>query len=96
MLDNQPEIHLLAQHKNLKVLAVRGLAGQIMPTHHCDHDAFVVVEQGEVRLVIDGQPEHLTLAKSFLIPAGQQHHLELIQDSELRVVTALNAEIRFV
>lgn len=80
---------------NLKIFAVNGRAGQIMPPCHCEQDIFFSVQQGLVRLNSEDGCRLLQPREGEFLPAGKVFHLEAVTDTRARLVMPTQTEICF-
>ena len=91
-----PQTTLLHTGRLFKVLQVRGNKGTSMPDHFCTHEAVIIVQRGSAILRMAGLEYPLTLNRSFIIPAGENHSLTIEDDLEANVVMKIDSQIKFV
>lgn len=84
------------QNSNFKVLDITLSAGETMPLHKATSDAYVMNRQGKGKLTIDDKEIILNQGDSFLIPANQEHKLEIMEDFKASVIMFPEAKIDFV
>lgn len=92
---NRPEMTPLSAGADFKALQVTAKAGMIMPEHHATHEAVIVVKSGESILKIHGKNHNLKAGDTFILPAKQDHSLEVVQDFLATVILPKTAEIKF-
>lgn len=63
-----------------KVLRARMPAGSSMEAHYATSDAFMVVVNGEAKLIFNDQEVALSAGSAFLIPGLKPHVLKVSQD----------------
>ncbi|CAL66366.1 cupin domain-containing protein [Christiangramia forsetii] len=91
----KPELTPLDKGSSLKTLQVTALTGWSMPPHHTTKEAVIVVQEGEALLKMPNVDHRLKQGAVFIIPAGVEHSLEIIQDFKAIAIMATDSEINF-
>ena len=69
-----PGLHVRFVHSDTMTLAYWNIEdGASLPEHTHHHEQIVNVIEGELELVVDGEPHHLTSGKVFLLPPNVPH-----------------------
>lgn len=97
-----PEMYLpllkplpIEQGKDLKVYALNGKLGQMLPPFHADTDAYLSIQQGVLK-VFAPEGEHLLQAhEAELLHAGRVFYLEAMNDTRARLVLPQKAQLVF-
>ncbi|MBS1588666.1 MAG: cupin domain-containing protein [Bacteroidetes bacterium] len=79
-----------------KILEVTLSAGEAMPLHQASSDAFVIARKGKGKISFNDRTIILSEGESYLIPAHEQHKLEILNDFKSNIVLAAEATIDFV
>lgn len=90
-----PELNLLHTGATFKTLKVTALKGAVMPLHHATSEAVLIVQEGEAVLKMNGEKHILDKNASIIIPAFENHSLEIISDFNALVVMAVDSDIQF-
>lgn len=72
--------------QDLKIFALNGRIGQIVPPSCCDRDAWLSVQQGQLRLERDSGSVVLQAHEGALLAAGVPFQLESLTDTRARLV----------
>lgn len=92
---NKPEMNLLHTGSTFKTLKVSALAGMFMPLHHATGEAVIVVQEGKAIINLTSGQHPLESGDSFIIPAMENHSLEIISNFKAIVIMSLDSEIEF-
>ncbi|HRP88439.1 MAG TPA: cupin domain-containing protein [Edaphocola sp.] len=84
------------QNSSFKVLEVSLNKGEAMPLHKASSDAYVINRQGKGKITIAGREVILNQGETFLIPANQEHTLDILEDFRASIVMFPEAKIDFV
>lgn len=79
-----------------KVLQVNGGAGMIMPEHSSTKEAVIIVQKGAAILKLKGREHKLNLNKSFIVPAGEIHELQITEDFQAIVIMENDSQVKFI
>lgn len=71
---------------DLKIFAINGRQGEGTPHLSCDHDSYLSVQQGMLRLQDADGDRLLQPHESALLPAGQPFQLIALTDTRARLV----------
>lgn len=93
---NTPKMIPLALGNTFKVLQVTGSVGMTMPGHYSTKEAVITVQKGTAILKMKGIDHLLTIHKSFIIPAGVEHELQITDDFQAVVIMEADSEIKFI
>jgi mannose-6-phosphate isomerase-like protein (cupin superfamily) len=86
--DNRDFRHVLYTGKHLQlVLMALGPGEDIGEEVHTGHDQFFRIEEGEGRIVIDGQSHAIKDGDGIIVPAGAKHNLINTGDEPLKLYT---------
>ncbi|MCM4154733.1 cupin domain-containing protein [Gramella sp. AN32] len=91
----KPELTPLDKGSALKTLQVTALTGMRMPPHHTTKEAVIIVQEGEALLKMPNVDHRLRQGAVFIVPAGAEHSLEIIQDFKAIAIMATDSEINF-
>ena len=80
---------------DLKIYALNGRVGQVMPPCYCDKDAYFSVQQGQIRLDFEAGPRIMQAHESEFLPAGSVFQLESLTDSRAKLVMPVQASLSF-
>ena len=92
---NKPELIPLDMGKSFKTLQVKGLAGMVMPPHHSTKEAIIVVQQGKALLQMPKSDHVLNEGSTFIIPAGVDHKLDILENFKAIAIMAVDSELNF-
>ncbi|HEY9838928.1 MAG: hypothetical protein ACAI44_01155 [Candidatus Sericytochromatia bacterium] len=81
---------------DLKVYALNGQAGQLMPPCRCNQDAYVVINQGVVRIDLEGLVRMMQPRENEFLPANTLFHLEVLNDCRAQLVIPSHAQLEFI
>lgn len=95
LLTQNPQLIDIQQGSTLKVHQVKGAAGSIMSDHFSTLEALVIIRKGKAKLFIGGKEIELLPNSTFIIPAGQNHSLTIMEDLVAWVVMPVDSEIHF-
>ncbi len=95
-LINKPELTPLKVGDSFKTLQINGLAGTVMPEHHSTKEAVIVVQDGRALLKMNDSNHNLKKGSVFIIAAGNNHSLTIIEDFKAVAIMAINSEINFI
>jgi len=90
-----PVLSMLQTGETFKVYEVTGKAGMAMPPHHSTKEAVVNVKEGKAILSIQEKKHLLEKGSVFIIPAGQSHYLELVEEFKAIVIMENDSNIEF-
>ena len=94
--NNNPKMIRLELGNTFKVLQVTGSAGMNMPEHVSTKEAVIIIQKGQAILKLKGIDHVLELNKSFVVPAGQKHELQITEDFQAVVIMEIESEIKFI
>ena len=94
--NNNPKMIQLELGNTFKVLQVTGSAGMNMPEHISTKEAVITVQKGTAILKMRGIDHVLKLNKSFIVPAGEKHELQITEDFQAVVIMESDSEIKFI
>jgi quercetin dioxygenase-like cupin family protein len=94
--NNNPKMIQLELGNTFKVLQVNGSGGMNMPEHISTKEAVIIVQKGTAIIKIKGIDHELKLNESFIVPAGEKHELQLIEDFQAVVIMESDSEIKFI
>ncbi|MCG2462530.1 cupin domain-containing protein [Flavobacteriaceae bacterium F89] len=92
---NKPELTHLNLGESFKTLQITGSAGMVMPTHHSTKEAVIVVQKGKALLQMPKTDHVLYAGSTFIIPAGVEHKLDLLEDFKAIAIMAVDSELNF-
>jgi quercetin dioxygenase-like cupin family protein len=92
---NKPELIPLDMGKSFKTLQVKGLAGMVMPPHHSTKEAVIVVQRGKALLQMPKSDHIMHEGSTFIVPAGVDHKLDILEDFRAIAIMAADSEINF-
>ncbi len=92
---NKPELVHLDMGESFKTLQITGLAGMVMPSHHSTKEAVIVVQKGTARLQMPQSDHVLKKGSTFIIPAGVNHKLDILEDFKAIAIMAVDSELNF-
>jgi quercetin dioxygenase-like cupin family protein len=92
---NKPELLQLNAGDSFKVIQITGKAGMKMPVHRSTKKAVVIVQEGTAILYMYNTEYKLSKGDYFLIPANENHSLQLKTDFEAIGVLTLDSTIEF-
>ena len=78
---------------DLKLFAINGHVGQLMPECHCTRDSFLSVQQGVLRLEHEGLSRLLQTREGEFIPAGTAFRLNVFADCRAQLIMPATAEL---
>ena len=81
---------------DLKVYAVNGQAGQLMPPCRCNQDAYFVINQGVVRLNLEDLARMMQPRENEFLPAHSVFHIEALHDCRAQLVLPSQARLEFL
>ncbi len=81
--------------QDLKLYALNGRTGQVMPPCCSDRDLFLSVQQGQLWLESTAGNRVLQARESEFLPAGTRFRLESLTDSRGRLIMPAEAQINF-
>lgn len=91
----KPQLRPLQVGDEYKSLELTAENGAVMPAHHCNTEAVVVVLEGEATLVMEDGSTALTAGTSLLIPAGKVHTLNVFRTFKATVIMGSTATLEF-
>ena len=94
--NDNPKMTRLDLGNRFKVLQVTGSAGMNMPEHVSTKEAVIIIQKGQAILKLKGIDHVLELNKSFVVPAGQKHELQITEDFQAVVIMEIESEIKFI
>lgn len=90
------KFELIESNNCFKVLCAKPSKGATMPAHIADRDGFLLIDDGEIEFVLDGEIILMQREDSVKIPAGVVHHINTKINSKLLLVLDTNVKIKFV
>lgn len=94
--NTNPKMIRLELGNTFKILQVTGSAGMNMPEHISTKEAVIIVQKGRAILKMKGNNHELKLNESLIIPAGEKHELQIIEDFQSIVIMESGSEIKFI
>ena len=94
--NDNPKMIPLELGNTFKILQVTGSAGMNMPEHISTKEAVIIVQKGRAILKMKGNNHELKLNESLIIPAGEKHELQIIEDFQSIVIMESGSEIKFI
>lgn len=76
----------IGRHVHLVLMALQP-GDDIVEEVQASHDQFLLVEQGEGQIVIDGATNMVKVGDAIVVPAGARHNLRNSGDAPLKVYT---------
>lgn len=92
---SRPKMEPAASGEDFKVLNVSAPAGAEMPEHHATTEAVICVQSGKAILSMGGKTHELTVGKSIILPANEDHSLKIEEEFKAHVVMKKEGEIKF-
>lgn len=92
---DKPTMNPLQKGDEFTVIRVNAKKGMKMPTHHATSEAVIIVEQGEANLQLPDNKEVLIKGKTVILPANQDHSLDIVEDFQAVVIMGAEGEIKF-
>jgi quercetin dioxygenase-like cupin family protein len=93
---NRPELTNLQIGNSFRTIQVNGLAGMKMPPHHSTGEAIIIVQKGSALLKMPEADHVLVKGSTFVIPAGKERVLSIINDFTAIIAMAVDSEINFI
>ena len=90
------EIKKIFESTSFKVVSVTLKKGESMPNHKATSEAFVIVKRGKGRIIFDDKEIVLQQDSTQLIPANENHTLEVMEDFSACIVFPVEGEIEFI
>ncbi|MEO5592440.1 MAG: cupin domain-containing protein [Chitinophagaceae bacterium] len=90
------EIKKIFEGNSFKIVSVTLNKGESMPKHKATSDAFVIVKQGKGKIIFDDKEIELEQDSTQLIPANENHTLEVMEDFSACIVFPIEGEIEFI
>lgn len=84
---DKPARLVLWQVGPVNQIAIGLKRGQVLPRHRTPYPAILVVLKGTVEFRLDSNRHTLNVLDTFLVPVGELHEVEGIQDENLFLVT---------
>ena len=92
---NIPELTYLDMGESFQTLQIHGLAGTVIPLQHTTKEAAIAVLDGLALLQLPDTDHFLRKGSTFIVPAGVQHSLNIIEDFKAIAVMTIDSEIQF-
>lgn len=93
---NKPEMTPLKVGDYFKVLQVTGDLGMTMPEHCSTKEAVIIVQKGKAILKLKEIEHTLGIHETFIIPAGENHELQITENFRAVVIMETDSEINFI
>ena len=90
------EMKKIYEGNSFKIINVMLNKGESMPNHKATTDAFVIVKRGKGKIIFDDKEIELQQDSTQLIPANENHTLEIMEDFSACIVFPIEGEIEFI
>ena len=90
------EIKKIFESTSFKVVSVTLKKGESMPNHKATSEAFIIVKHGKAKIIFDDKEIGLQQDSTQLIPANENHTLEVMEDFSACIVFPVEGEIEFI
>ena len=90
------EIKKIFESNSFKVMNVTLNKGETMPNHKATSEAFIIVKHGKAKIIFDYKEIGLQHDSTQLIPANENHILEVMEDFSACIVFPIEGEIEFI
>ena len=81
--------------ENYKVLNVALNVGENMPLHEATSNAFLICKKGKGRITFSHKVVDVSMGDTLLIPANDQHKMEILEDFCSNIILDPDATINF-
>ncbi len=83
-------------NNSFKVIMTNALAGEGMPPHIADKDAYLHVISGSITFTLDGSLSMISAGSGISIPKTQQHSFVIVDPGQIMLTMDINAKLTFV
>ena len=90
------EMKKIYEGNSFKIINVMLNKGESMPNHKATTEAFVIVKRGKGKIIFDDKEIELQQDSTQLIPANENHTLEIMEDFSACIVFPIEGEIEFI
>ena len=89
------EIKLIYENEFYKIMSVVLKKGESLPKHKATSDAFIIVKEGQGKIIFDDRVIVLDHESTQLIPANQTHTLDVLEDFKANIILGKDGDIKF-
>lgn len=90
------EIKKIFEGNSFKIMSVILNKGEVMPNHKATSEAFIIVKTGKAKIIFDDKEIELQQDSTHLIPANENHTLEVLENFSACIVFPIKGEIEFI
>lgn len=90
------EIKKVFEGNSFKIMNVTLNKGENIPKHKATSIAFIIVKKGNGKIIFDDKEIELKQDSTQLIPANENHTLEVMEDFSASIVFPIEGEIEFI
>lgn len=90
-----PKLTYLDMGVSFQTLQIQGLTGMVIPFQLSTKEVAIAVLEGLAILQLPDTDHFLRKGSTFIVPAGEQHSLSIIEDFKAIAVIGIDSEIQF-
>lgn len=92
----KPTLSIIFKNHNLKVIALNGHKGDVLPNHKIDIPAILSVRSGKILYQEANNQTFINEGEYHLIPKDTVHNLSFDAESSLELITFSKSKIKFI